>query len=102
MKAVIKGAVAVLAVFAATSAFAKEPTAQQNRMKSCNAEAKSQEMKGDARKQFMKSCLKGETAGEAPKQGSQQNKMKTCNADAKEKGLKGDERKAFMKSCLSN
>lgn len=99
MKAMIKGAVAVLAVFAATSAFAKEPTAQQERMKNCNAEAKTKEMKGDARKQFMSSCLKGETAAATPQQ-TQQNKMKTCNAEAKEKALKGDERKQFMSSCL--
>ncbi|MEQ1661498.1 MAG: PsiF family protein [Thiobacillus sp.] len=32
-------------------------TPQQQRMKDCNAEAKSKEMKGDARKAFMKSCL---------------------------------------------
>jgi hypothetical protein len=36
---------------------AKAPTAPQNRMKTCNAEAKG--IKGDERKQFMSSCLKG-------------------------------------------
>lgn len=35
----------------------KPMTAQQLRMKNCNAEAKSQELKGDPRKVFMKSCL---------------------------------------------
>ncbi|MEQ1590790.1 MAG: PsiF family protein [Thiobacillaceae bacterium] len=35
----------------------KPMTAQQQRMKDCNAEAKSKEMKGDPRKAFMKSCL---------------------------------------------
>ena len=35
----------------------KPLTAQQQRMKDCNAEAKSKELKGDPRKTFMKSCL---------------------------------------------
>lgn len=35
----------------------KPMTAQQLRMKNCNAEAKSKELKGDPRKAFMKSCL---------------------------------------------
>jgi hypothetical protein len=32
-------------------------TAQQNKMKTCNADAKTQALKGDARKAFMKDCL---------------------------------------------
>ena len=32
--------------------------AQREKMKSCNAEAKKQELKGDERKKFMSSCLK--------------------------------------------
>jgi hypothetical protein len=35
--------------------FAAEPTAQQNKMKTCNAEATGK--KGDERKAFMKACL---------------------------------------------
>lgn len=35
----------------------KPMTAQQQRMKNCNAEAKTQGLKGDPRKAFMKSCL---------------------------------------------
>lgn len=35
----------------------KPLTAQQQRMKNCNAEAKAKELKGDPRKAFMKSCL---------------------------------------------
>ncbi len=45
------------------SAAAKtEPAAkpsQKEKMKSCNAEAKSKKLKGDDRKKFMSSCLKG-------------------------------------------
>jgi hypothetical protein len=35
----------------------KPMTAQQQRMKDCNAEAKTKALKGDARKAFMKTCL---------------------------------------------
>jgi len=87
-----------LAVGGAHAAEDKAPTAQQSKMKTCNADAK--DKKGDERKAFMKECLSAKP--EAPAQDgktAQQNKMKTCNADAK--GKKGDERKAFMKECLS-
>ncbi len=80
------------------------PSGQQSKMKSCNADPKAKELKGDERKAFMKECLSAKpAAAEAAATGTpQQNKMKTCNADAKTKALKGDERKAFMKECLSN
>ncbi len=80
---------------AGASAPAKAPTAQQTRMKTCNADAGAKNLKGDERKAFMKECLSGNKAS------TQQDKMKSCNADAKTKNLKGDERKAFMKECLS-
>ena len=76
---------------------AKAPTAQQQKMTTCNAEAKTKALKGDERKAFMKECLSAKKAADA----TQQEKMKTCNADAKTKALKGDKRKAFMKECLS-
>ncbi|OWQ88509.1 hypothetical protein CDN99_16795 [Roseateles aquatilis] len=89
-------ALASLGAHAADDVKKKEPTAQQQRMKSCNADAKGKT--GDDRKAFMSSCLKGESAS-APAMTAQQTKMKTCNADAKDKT--GDARKAFMKECLS-
>jgi psiF repeat-containing protein len=74
----------------ASAADEKKPTAQQEKMKACNAQAG--DKKGDERKAFMSECLKGA----APM--SQQDKMKMCNAKAGEK--KGEERKAFMSECL--
>ena len=74
-------------------------TAQQEKMKTCNADAKTQNLTGDARKSFMKTCLSNQPAAE-PKLNSQQEKMKQCNADAKAKGLKGADRKTFMSTCL--
>jgi hypothetical protein len=82
------------------AADAKAPTAQQGKMKTCNADAKTKDLKGDERKAFMKSCLSAKPAAAADGATAQQTKMKTCNADAKTKDLKGDERKAFMKDCL--
>ncbi len=74
-------------------------TAQQAKMKTCNADAKTQSLSGDARKSFMKTCLSNQPA-EAPKLNSQQQKMKQCNADAKTKKLTGMDRKTFMSTCL--
>ena len=69
---------------------------QQNKMKTCNAEAK--DKKGDERKAFMKECLSAKPAA-APEAGTgQQNKMKMCNETAKD--MKGDERKKHMSECL--
>jgi hypothetical protein len=82
------------------AADATAPTAQQGKMKTCNADAKTKDLKGDERKAFMKSCLSAKPAAAADGATAQQTKMKTCNADAKTKDLKGDERKAFMKDCL--
>jgi hypothetical protein len=79
-------------------------TAQQSRMKSCNDDAGKHSLKGDARKDFMKSCLSGAAAAApaAKAVAPQQQRMKDCNAEAKTTAMKGDARKAFMKSCLSN
>ncbi len=91
------GFVLSMGTLAASPAAAKEPTAQQQKMATCNTDAGAKDLKGDERKAFMKSCLSNKPAKQ-----TQQEKMKTCNADAGTKNLKGDERKAFMKDCLSN
>jgi len=60
--AAAKSAVETKPAAAAKPATAEKPAAgsvtpQQQRMKDCNAEAASKELKGDARKAFMSSCL---------------------------------------------
>ncbi len=70
--------------------------AQQEKMKTCNADAGKKGLKGDERKKFMSECLSSKTAASA----TQQDKMKSCNAEAGKKELKGDERKKFMSECL--
>ena len=86
----------------ATEKAKKEPTEaqkkQQDRMKSCTEKAG--DRKGDDRKKYMSTCLKGQDADASTKQQAQQNKMKDCNKQAGDKKLKGDERKTFMSSCL--
>jgi len=71
----------------------KKTTAQQEKMKACNAQAG--DKKGDERKAFMSECLK---AGAPAAPMTQQDKMKVCNTKAGDK--KGDERKTFMSECL--
>lgn len=43
----------------ATSTTPAASSGQQDKMKTCNAEAKTKELKGDERKKFMSACLKG-------------------------------------------
>jgi psiF repeat len=78
----------------------KEPSAaqkkQQELMKQCNEKAG--ERKGDERKKFMSTCLKGDAPSAA--QTKQQQRMAECNKQAGAKQLKGDERKNFMSGCL--
>ena len=66
-------------------------------MKICSKQAGDKKMKGDARKKFMSSCLKGESAAPSAKQKAQQERMKDCNKQAGDKKMKGDERKKFMR-----
>ena len=90
---------AAFAQAAGTSAAAKPANSQQEKMKTCNADATSKGLKGDDRKAFMKTCLSDQPAAPA-RTNSQQEKMKSCNTDATAKGLKGADRKSFMSSCL--
>lgn len=92
----------------AKKAPSEKQLAQRAKMKNCNAEAKSQSLKGADRKAFMKTCLSGgapdSTGSSEPMpapSSDQKAKMKACNTEAKEKALKGDDRKAFMKDCLT-
>jgi hypothetical protein len=94
----------VLAALAALCLPVLAATPQQEKMKSCNADAKAKAIKGEERKKFMSVCLSDKgaaaTAAEEKKLTPQQEKMKSCNADAKAKALKGAERKKFMSECL--
>ena len=91
--AVALGAVVALASAPCLAA----DNAQQDKMKACNAKATG--MTGDARKEFMKTCLSADAAAAPAAPMTQQEKMKACNAKAGD--MKGDERKKFMSTCLA-
>lgn len=63
MKKTLIALAAMLAMFS-TASFAL--TAQQEKMKTCNASAKEKALKGDERKAFMSNCLKKAPADAAP------------------------------------
>jgi psiF repeat len=77
---------------------------QQERMSACNKEANEKKLKGDERKKFVNTCLKGQSQSQAKapsaKQKAQQDKMGDCNKQANLKNMKGEDRKTFMSSCL--
>ena len=78
-----------------------KPTAQQQKMKSCNAQASKKGMKGEERKAFMSDCLSADGKKDDQKMTAQQEKMKSCSADFKKTGKPGSEREGYMKECLS-
>ena len=82
------------------SATVRPLSTQQERMKSCNADASARQLKGAVRRTYMQECLSGKPATAAAPPSTPQERMKSCNAEAGTKGLKGAERKAFMSSCL--
>jgi hypothetical protein len=47
------------ALLACVSSVAQAENTQQEKMKTCNADAKTKNLKGDDRKAFMKTCLSG-------------------------------------------
>jgi hypothetical protein len=56
------------------TAFAAEPTAQQSKMKTCNADAKTKNLAGEERKAFMSSCLSAKAEAPADGKTAQQQK----------------------------
>lgn len=73
--------------------------AQQEKMKGCNAEAKTKDLKGDDRKGFMKGCLSGGAAdkGEAKAAPNAQCEEKAVGKNGKK--LAGAAKATFMKKC---
>jgi hypothetical protein len=100
----VLAALPILAGLSGPAGAQTAPTAQQDRMKSCNADAATKSLAGEARQRFMSDCLSGKTAAAAPAQPqmtAQQERMKSCNAEAATKNLSGEPRQRFMSSCLS-
>ncbi|RTL52686.1 MAG: phosphate starvation-inducible protein PsiF [Rhodocyclaceae bacterium] len=83
----------------ATLAASEAQKAQQEKMKGCNAEAKTKDLKGDDRKSFMKGCLGGGAAdkGEAKAAPNAQCEEKAVGKNGKQ--LAGAAKATFMKKC---
>ena len=92
-----------VAALATSSVYAKEATAQQGKMATCNKDAAAADKKGDERRAFMKECLSAKPAAAvaaAPAASkSQGSKLGACSKEAAAKGLKGAERNAYLSEC---
>jgi len=64
---------------------------QQNKMKTCQAEAGDKKLEGKARQDYVNNCLKAKPA-------KQESKMAMCNK--KTAGMKGDERAKAQSECM--
>lgn len=89
---------------AAQSSFAASEAqkAQQEKMKGCNAEAKTKDLKGDARKDFMKGCLSGKADAAQPAAAPAAAPNAQCADKAMGKNgkpLAGAAKATFMKKC---
>jgi hypothetical protein len=138
MKLATSLAFTLAATMSAACAFAADkptPTStmrpQQQKMSDCSKDAHTKNLKGDAYKSFMSTCMKSTTpatasadapvtakttAATAPANASndkyvavpsdannpQQQKMKTCATQAKTQNLKGNDRRAYMSTCLKS
>ena len=88
---------AVCGLVAAGAGSALAATTQQDKMKTCNSEASTKQLSGDARKQFMSSCLSG--GGATP---AAMSKEQTCTSEATAKKLSGAAKTSFIKKCASS
>lgn len=105
MKKIALPLIAATLALAAQSGFAASEAqkAQQEKMKSCNAEAKTKSLAGDARKDFMKNCLSGSTTADAKEAKAAPNSQCEEKAVSKSgKPLAGTAKAAFMKKCQAD
>ncbi len=80
-------------------AFGAQATPQQDKMKSCNAEAKTNGKTGDDRKAFMKECLSG---GAAAAPAAAAPSTAACDKSAADKKLHGAAAKSHIKKCMAD
>ena len=84
---------AAAALLACGGAYAAE-NAQQNKMKTCQAEAGAKKLEGQARQDYVNNCLKAKPA----KASDSKSKMAECNA--KTKGLSKEEANKVRAECM--
>jgi hypothetical protein len=80
----------------AAVAFGAQATPQQDKMKACNADAKTKDLNGDERKAFMKECLAAKPAEAATPAGA------ACEKSAADKKLHGAAAKSHIKKCMAD
>jgi len=78
----------------AAVAFGAQATPQQDKMKACNAEAKTNGKTGDDRKAFMKECLSAKPAADPA--------SAACEKSAADKKLHGAAAKSHIKKCMAD
>ncbi|SNB67822.1 psiF repeat-containing protein [Arboricoccus pini] len=94
--ALLSSAIALAAVlYSGLPDVAHAANSQQNKMTTCNADAKTKGLSGDARKSFMSTCLSSKATATTT-DGSAK-----CAADADTKKLHGAARTSFIKKCAS-
>ncbi len=86
-------ALTLAGLFACGAAYAADTkmTPQQEKMKTCNADAATTGKTGQERKAFMKTCLSAKPA-------KKESKMAMCNK--KTAGMKADERAKAQSECM--
>ena len=97
MKKIVLTLITATLTLGGSAAFA---TPQQDKMKSCNAEAKTKDLKGDDRKGFMKGCLSGgmgDAKAAPPAAPNAQCEEKAVGKNGKK--LAGAAKSTFMKKC---
>lgn len=85
----------------ALSATERTLSPQQQRQTLCNQQATAQTLAGEARKRYVRDCLKNTKT--APGQKSltpQQQRLRECTSQATQQSLKGEDRSKFMGACL--
>ena len=82
-------------ILAAGVAAARELTPAQQHMKTCNTQAKAQQLEGTARNRFMTACLNGDAHARTAT--PRERLHEQCNERAR--GLEGAERRGFMTQC---
>jgi len=76
-----------------TADAAKSENSQQNKMKTCQAQAGEKKLEGSARQTYVNECLKAK-----PEPAKKESKMAECNH--KTAGLKGEERNKAQSECM--
>lgn len=82
----------------------KPVTPQQAKMKACNQEAGQKQLKGDARKEFMRGCLSAKKPVPLANSAASDAKHGACAESANGadgKPLAGAARASFMKKCVA-